>query len=166
MNDNFLISLPLLTLLLVSFFFWCGNSHFFLSLLFIYLFSLFTYFSLFILESVLHYRNKFSLKKKRLKYVNTDKNNSHSEFVLSGKFLTRRVLNIDINGRMLKPIWKACQGFKICTVGNHVILFVFDIENDVERAVLMKKPWGFDNKGTLIVEKQEYGSWLCTPLFN
>lgn len=108
----------------------------------------------------------FLLKKKRLKYVNTDKNNSHSEFVLSGKFLTRRVLNIDINGRMLKPIWKACQGFKICTVGNHVILFVFDMENDVERAVLMKKPWGFDNKRTLIVEKQEYGSWLCTPLFN
>ena len=38
-------------------------------------------------------------------------------------------------------------------------------ENDAER-VLMNKPWGFDNKGTLIVEKQEYDSWLRTPLFN
>ena len=57
----------------------------------------------------------------------------HLEFFLAGKFLTRRVLNIDFIDRMLKPIWKACQGFKICTVGNHVILFVFDIDNVMPR---------------------------------
>ena len=55
------------------------------------------------------------------------------EFFLAGKFLTRRVLNINIIGRMLKPIWKACRGFEICTIGNHVILFVFDIDNVMPR---------------------------------
>ena len=55
-------------------------------------------------------------------------------------------------------------------ISDHVFFFFFlkswDVtENDAER-VLMNKPWGFDNKGTLIVEKQEYDSWLRTPLFN
>ena len=55
-------------------------------------------------------------------------------------------------------------------ISDHVFIFLFfkswDVaENDAER-VLMNKPWGFDNKGTLIVEKQEYGSWLRTPLLN
>ena len=60
------------------------------------------------------------------------KNSSSKEYVLAAKFMTKWALNVESIGRTFKPLWKSQNGFKIRDVGNHVLLFVFKVENDVE----------------------------------
>ena len=57
--------------------------------------------------------------------------------------MTRRVLSIEAVGRTLKPLWKTRNGFEIRDVGNHVLLFVFDNEEEAER-VLAAESWTYD----------------------
>lgn len=52
------------------------------------------------------------------------------------------VLSIDAIGRTFKPLWKTRNGFQIRDVGNHIILFVFDDENEADKVVAME-PWTF-----------------------
>ena len=63
--------------------------------------------------------------------------------ILVGKFMTRKALSIEVVGRTLKPLWKTRNGFEIRDVGNHILLFVFDNENEAER-VLAIEPWMYD----------------------
>ena len=65
------------------------------------------------------------------------------EVILVGKFMTRRAFSIEVVGRTLKLLWKTRNGFKIRDVGNHVLFFVFDDENEAER-VLATEPWTYD----------------------
>lgn len=50
---------------------------------------------------------------------------------------------MDMFGQTFKPLWKSWKEFKIQDVENHVVLFVFQTDTDVER-VLMNEPWSFD----------------------
>ena len=60
------------------------------------------------------------------------KNLSKKEYVLAAKFLTKHALNVDAIGRTFKPLWKARIEFKIKEVGDHILLFVFELETDAE----------------------------------
>ena len=42
-------------------------------------------------------------------------------------------------GRMLKPLWRAKKDFKVREAGDHVLLFVFELEVDA-KWVLANKP--------------------------
>ena len=55
------------------------------------------------------------------------------------KFLNRRVLNVDAIGQTFKVVWKTRKSFDIQQVGDHLFLFVFELENDAER-VLTNEP--------------------------
>ena len=46
-------------------------------------------------------------------------------------------------GRIFKPLWRPQYGFEIREAGDHVLLFVFELQTDVEW-VLATKPWSFD----------------------
>ena len=46
-------------------------------------------------------------------------------------------------GKTFKPLWRATKDFEIREAGDHVLLFVFELETDVER-VLATEPWSFD----------------------
>ena len=47
------------------------------------------------------------------------------EFLMAAKFLTKRVLNIEAVARMFKQLWRSTSGFKIWTLDDHVVMFIF-----------------------------------------
>lgn len=78
------------------------------------------------MDSFLNDWNRFSLTEKEVPYVNLTKDNNRSKFAFAAKFLTKQVLNIKATGQTFKPLWKAQD------VGNHVIIFVFETDNDAK----------------------------------
>lgn len=68
---------------------------------------------------------------------------SSNKHVLAARFMTRRALNVEAVGRTFKPLWRARKDFEIREVGDHVLIFVFELEVDAER-VLAAEPWSFD----------------------
>ena len=57
--------------------------------------------------------------------------------------MTRRALNVEAVGRTFKPLWRALKDFKTREVGDHVLLFVFELETDAERVQAID-PCSFD----------------------
>ena len=57
--------------------------------------------------------------------------------------MTWRALNVEAVGKTFKPLWRATKDFEIREAGDHVLLFVFELETDAER-VLATGPWSFD----------------------
>ena len=52
-------------------------------------------------------------------------------------------------GHTFKPLWRAKKDFKVREAGDHVLLFVFELETDAER-VLANEPWTFDKHEVLL----------------
>ena len=82
------------------------------------------------------------------------KNLRRKEYVLAVKFLTKRALNMDAIGRTFKPLWRAKNELKIREVGDHILLFVFELETDVEQ-VLAQELWLFD-KHLILFQRYDY----------
>ena len=61
-----------------------------------------------------------------------NKDRSSSKFAIAAKFLTRWALNTEVIVRMFNPIQRHVNGFKVHNVGDHIILFLFDNEEEVE----------------------------------
>lgn len=72
-----------------------------------------------------------------------------SNYTITTKFLTRQVLNTEAIIRTFNPIWRSKNGFKVCNVGNHILLFVFDNEEEVE-GIFEAEPWSFDKHLVMI----------------
>ena len=62
--------------------------------------------------------------------LSRSKNLRSKEYVLATKFLTKRALNVEAIGRTFKPLWRAKKDFKVREAGDHVLLFVFELEAD------------------------------------
>ena len=77
------------------------------------------------------------------------KNLRSKEYMLAAKFLTKRALNVEAIGHMFKPLWRAKKDFKVREAGDHVFLFVFELEADAEQ-VLANEPWTFDKHLVLL----------------
>ena len=97
------------------------------------------------MEEVLENWRKLSLTESEGAKVSLKKakNLLAKDHVLAAKFLTKRALNVEAIGRTFKPLWRSNGEFTIREVEDHVLLFVFEHENDAER-VLTSKPWVFD----------------------
>ena len=67
--------------------------------------------------------------------LSKSKNIRSKEFVLATKFLTKRALNVEAIGRTFKPLWRAKKEFKVCEAGDHILLFVFELESNAERVL-------------------------------
>ena len=63
------------------------------------------------------------------------KNLKSKEYVLAAKFLTKRAINVEVIRRTFKPLWRACNEFKIREAGDHVLLFIFELESDAKRVL-------------------------------
>ena len=70
------------------------------------------------------------------------------EFVLAGKFFTRRTLNVEAVAKTFRPLWHTKGGFNVTIGGKNILLFAFELEVDAER-VFQGEPWDFD--GHLVV---------------
>ena len=77
-----------------------------------------------------------------------------SEFIIAAKFLTKRVLNMEAVARTFRQLWRSTDGFKIRNLGDHMVLFVFKNQADVNR-IFLSEPWCFDKH---LVVLQNYDS--------
>ena len=86
---------------------------------------------------------RFSLSDKEGFDVDLAHTTQQSENILVAKFLTPRVLNIDLIARTFKPLWKTKKSFLVQDLGKNRLALVFDDALDLER-VLANEPWSFD----------------------
>ena len=61
------------------------------------------------------------------------------EFIIVVKFLTKCVLNVDVVVRTFKSLWQSQNGFKAKNLGDHILLFIFDNNIEVDK-VLLSEP--------------------------
>ena len=73
--------------------------------------------------------------------------------IIVAKFLTKRTLNPEAVATTFTPIWRSKHGFKIKNLGNHIMLFTFDSETEVN-TILANAPWSFD-KHLMILQKYD-----------
>ncbi|KAK9990546.1 hypothetical protein SO802_025531 [Lithocarpus litseifolius] len=64
------------------------------------------------------------------------------EFVLVGKFFTRRAINVEALAKMFRPLWRTRRNLEIMAAGDNIALFAFELEADVEK-VLHGEPWTY-----------------------
>ena len=82
------------------------------------------------------------------------------EFVLAGKFFTRRTLNVEVVAKTFRPLWRTKGDFNISVGGENILLFAFELEVDAER-VFQSEPWAFD-RHLVIFERYDGYSPLHT----
>ena len=68
---------------------------------------------------------------------------SNEKLSIATKFLTKLAINMEVIAKTFNPLWRAKNGFKIQSFGNHKIRFTFDNREDVDR-ILEGEPWTFD----------------------
>lgn len=54
-----------------------------------------------------------------------------------------RALNIEAFAKTFTPILRSKNGFKVTKEGDHVVLYTFDNQDDLD-GILKTKPWSFD----------------------
>ena len=84
--------------------------------------------------------------------------------IFTAKFLTKRALNPEAIAATFMPIWRSKRGFKMKNLGNHIMLFTFDSETEVD-TILANAPWSFD-KNLMILQKYDGVSKIKDLDFN
>ncbi|KAK7848774.1 hypothetical protein CFP56_004463 [Quercus suber] len=95
--------------------------------------------------------------------VDIDVQEATEGWILAGKFLTKRRINIEAVVKALKPIWKTSENFEVQDASDNTVLFLFQNEEDMER-VLWSSPWSFD-KYLVVLQKFETGDSVSTMSF-
>ena len=85
-------------------------------------------------------------------------------WVLAGRFLSKRRINLEAVVKALKPIWKTSENFVVQDIGDNATLFIFQNEEDLNR-VLKASPWSFD-KYLLVFHKLGKGDSASSITFN
>ena len=78
---------------------------------------------------------------------------AYAKYTIATKFLTKRALNTDAIATTFKPLWRSKNGFRVKNLGNHVVLFTFDNEEEVD-TIMANEPWSFDKH---LMVLQRYG---------
>ena len=76
-----------------------------------------------------------------------------AEYTIAARFLTKRPLNTEAIAATFTPLWRSRNGFRMKNIGNHIILFTFDNEIEVD-TIMSNAPWSFDKH---LMVLQRYG---------
>ena len=106
---------------------------------------------------------KLQLTKHETEQVDLDVVEVIKGWVLAGKFLSKRRINLEAVVKALKPIWKTTENFEIQDVGDNTTLFLFQNEEDMNW-VLWASPWSFD-KYLLVLQKLGKGDSVSSLSF-
>ena len=68
---------------------------------------------------------------------------SNSRVRPCGKVSHKRALNVEAIAKKFTPIWRMKNGFRVTKESDHVVLFTFDNQTNLEQ-VLNTEPWSFD----------------------
>lgn len=85
----------------------------------------------------------FSLIKEEEGGADVPRQEDELVYRLAGKFLTKRMLNVDAVAWTFKPLWKISGELKIKDIGDNILLFEFDDSMDLER-IMEFEPWSYD----------------------
>ena len=107
-----------------------------------------------IMENLVMKWGDFSLDDREGGEVQLEENECSKNVTIAAKFLTKRALNTESVVRTFNPIWRPKNGFKVRRVGDHIILFIFDNEEEVEK-ILEGEPWSFD-KHLVLIKRYDY----------
>ena len=86
------------------------------------------------------------------------------EYIIVGKFYTRRALNMEAIASNFMPLWRSKNGFKVKNMGNHIVLFTFDNKHEVD-SILANEPWSFD-KHLLVLQHYDKDEPIEDLTFN
>lgn len=106
-----------------------------------------------VMESLTKQWSKLSLNDREGGGLHLTKERGSKEFIIAAKFLTKRVLSTEAIIRTLSPLWWARNGFEVRNAKDHVVLFVFEDEVEVDK-ILTSEPWSFD-KHLMILQRYE-----------
>ena len=107
---------------------------------------------------------KLQLTEHEIEQVDLDVVEVTEGWVLAGKFLSKRRINLEAVVKALKPTWKTTENFEIQDVGDNTTLFLFQNEEDMNR-VLWASPWSFD-KYLLVLQKLGKGDFVSSLSFD
>ncbi|KAK7824705.1 hypothetical protein CFP56_034076 [Quercus suber] len=103
--------------------------------------------SLALMEDLSTHWKKLSLSESEENWVALRIDRRKRDFILAGKFFTRRSLNIEAVAKTFRPLWCTKRGFNVTVGGENILLFAFELEVDAERVVQGLND-GFENKIT------------------
>ena len=86
---------------------------------------------------------KLSLNTKETQMVNLSTNVVENSRVLVAKFFTKWRIGLETITRTRKIMWKSGRSFDIRDLGNHIVMLLFDDEDDPKR-ILIQGPRSFD----------------------
>lgn len=89
-----------------------------------------------------HWQN-LSLNEREVVNLELSEDKSSHEFIMAAKFLTKRALSVKAVIKTFNPLWRLEKGFEVRRAGAHILLFVFDNREEVDK-ILSSAPWSFD----------------------
>ena len=95
------------------------------------------------MEGLTKHLSKLTLNDREDGKLHLSEERSTMEVILVAKFFTKCALNTEAIIRTFSPLWHSKNGFQVCSVGDHILLFVFDNEEETEK-ILLLQPWSFD----------------------
>lgn len=71
---------------------------------------------------------------------------------------------MDAVAKTFRQIWRSTNGFKIRNLGDHIVLFVFKNQGDVDR-IILSEPWCFD-KHLVVLQRYDCDTSVNDLQFN
>ena len=116
------------------------------------------------MEEIAKRREKLKLTEHEAEQVVLEEEEVNEGWVLAGKFLSKRRINLEAVVKALKLIWKTKENFVVQDTRDNTTLFLFQKEEDMNR-VVWASLWSFD-KYLLFLHKLGKGDSISTISFD
>ena len=95
------------------------------------------------MEYLTKHWQSLSLNAREGEELGLDDELSTKNFTMAAKFLATRAVNVEAVTKTFSPLWQSVKGFEVRKISDHVMLFMFEKKEEVER-IMSNAPWSFD----------------------